>query len=474
MAHRSLADFVEELGRSGELVRVEAEVDPSGEATEIAARVARSRGPALLFASLRGHQIPLLVNLLGTEERILRALDAQSLAEAAGRVRALCQSEAESGNPWPRFAPRRVKAAACQQIVRPGSDVDLGQFPLPQIAADDGRPTVAAATVLTAGPDSHRPVAGRYPIVPLDRSRAAIGWASHDPHARLLAEYRVRGEKMPLAAVIGGDPAVLLAAGAQLPRYLEPLTLAGALRNKPLDAADGRTVDLMIPAESDVVLEGYVDPVQPMADVGRQIGPLGHICRPRPLPVMQVTAITQRANPVFWDITCGDMASEIALIDATLTRICLPLFQQSLSDVNDIELSSAAGGRFEAVVAIRKTYTGQARQVAAAAWGLQRLLFAKLLVLVDESVDVRDTTEIQRAMACHVDPARDVFFQQGPPDPWDAAVAADGLGTRMAIDATVKLPGEHGDTPVQAAGPDATLRQQVSDRWPEYGLGPEP
>jgi len=485
MSYRCLADFLEELGHAGELVRVETEIQAALEAAEITARMAHSGGPAILFGAADGHEIPLLTNLLGTEGRICRALGVGSLDETAERIAALANPTQPEG--WfekiktsPHLAtlgsvpPRRVKTGAAQQVVRLGSDVDLGELPVLQSAPDEAGRTITAATLLAADPDSHRQVAGRWDLQVLAADRLAACWAAHDEPARLLAEYGRRNEKMPLAAVLGGDPAVLLAAAASLPPGVDAGALAGLLREKPLDVVPCRSIDLEVPADAEIVLEGYVDPSEPPAEAGPLCMPSGHYSLPRPVPVMHVTAITHRANPVYPAMVPGKPPHEAYVIAHALSRIFLPLVRMAIPELVDYDLPQFAAGRHWATLAIRKTYAGQARRVAHAAWGLRQLMFAKWLVVVDEEVDVHDQEQVLAAIANNVSPGRDVLIQQGPPDPTDVATPSNALGHKMAIDATAKLPGEHPVTWPQQAIMSEQVCKLVGDRWAEYGLGPEP
>ena len=247
MPYCCLSDFLEELGHADELSRVEEDVDPALEVAEITARSAESGGAALLFGAVKGHGLPVATNLLATEGRICRALGVASLAEISERLARLLDVSAPEG--WferikagaqpaalGSVLPRKVRAAACQQIVRLGSDIDLGELPLLQSAAEETSRAISSAVVFSAEPDSHRPLCGRFDLQQIDRSRLAVCWAAYDEHARLLDEYRVRGRKMPVAVVIGGDPAFQLAAAAPLSEDSDVCALAGLLREKAIDS----------------------------------------------------------------------------------------------------------------------------------------------------------------------------------------------------------------------------------------------
>lgn len=485
MPYRCLADFLEELGEAGELVRVEAEVEAVLEAAEITDRTAKAGGPALLFAAVRGHEIPLLTNLLGTEARICRALGISSLEHLAERIAAMADPARPEG--WferlktaphvaalGSLAPRRVRGAASQQIVRLGSDVDLGELPVLQSAPGEAGPAITAAALLTAGADSGRPVAGRFDLQVLGPDRLAVCWAPHDEPARLLAQYARRDQNMPLAAVLGGDPSVVLAAAGPLPGGVDAWALAGLFREKPIDVVRCRSVELEVPAEAEIVVEGHVAPSEPSVEAGPLCTPSGHYHQPRPVPVMHVTAVTHRANPVYPAMVPGRPPQEASMVQRAVARIFLPLVKLAIPELVDYDLPMFAAASHWATLSIEKTYAGQARRVAHAAWGLRQLMFAKLLVVVDEEVDVHDHQEVLSAIAANVHPGRDVFFQQGPRDPLDIAVPPGELGQKMAIDATAKLPEEHaGPWPKRAVMSEQICRL-VSDRWAEYGLGPEP
>jgi 4-hydroxy-3-polyprenylbenzoate decarboxylase len=486
MPYRCLADFLEELNHAGQLTRLDNEVDPAGEAAEIVAQAAHSGGPAVLFGAVRGHDLPVLANLLATEERICRALEVATIDELTGRIARLFDASSPEG--WferlksgshsaaiSGVTPREVKSAACQQIIRLGSDIDLGELPL--LACGPGVPparawgteevlsvgaavalplpqarggsttatptlfpkTITSAVVFSAEPDSHRPVAARFDLQRIDAVRLAVCWAAHDDHAWLLADYRARNQKMPLAVVIGGDPAFLLAAAAPLPAGGDVCNVAGLLRQKPLDVVACRGVDLMVPAEAEIVLEGYVDPAEPPTTAGPLCGPLGHATPPLSAPVMHVTAMTQRANPIYAVMVSGRPPHEAVTVARAMQRAFLPLARLAMPELADYDMPEFAAARYWASVSIRKSYAGQGRRAAHAAWGLRPMMFAKTLVVVDEEVDVRDDQAVLAAMSANMNPARDVLIDQGPPDPFDPVATIAALGQKMAIDATRKL-----------------------------------
>lgn len=476
-----LADLLEELEQAGELVRVEAEVDPVLEVAEVTDRAAEAGAGALLFGAVRGHDLPVLTHLLAHPRRICRALGAGGLDELSLRVAEAVSPTQPEG--WLEklkslpgrkalkgLAPRSVKTGVCQQVVRLGGDVDLGRLPALKSRPDEAARAITAGQVASVEPDSDERVVGRYDLQVLDRNRLAVCWDATDEHARLLGQYRRRGQRMPLAVVLGGDPAALLAAMAPLPPGADAWAVAGLLRAKPLELVAGRSAGLAVPADAEIVLEGYVDPAEPPVEAGPLSTPAGYYTRPRPAPVVHVTGLTHRANPIYPAMVPGTPPNEMTVAGRALVQVFLPLVKLAIPELVDCEVPQFGSARHWAFVSVRKTYAGQARQVAGAVWALRPAMFSKVLVVVDEHVDVHDAEEVWYAVATSADPARDVFFADGPPDPLDPAAAPDALGRRMAIDATIKLPEERRGPAAQPALMSEEIRQLVAGRWAEYGI----
>ena len=278
---------------------------------------------------------------------------------------------------------------------------------------------------------------------------------------------------MPVAVVIGGDPAVHLAAAAPMPSAVDPLGLAGLLREKPLDAVAGRSIDLLVPAESDIVIEGYIDPA------GRRSPDRPAILAHRP----HHRGPAGTHHPRYGHDASGQSYfsgggsrtrfDEVCVRDRVLARVFLPLVKLRIPELVDFDLPLSGGARHLAIIAIHKTYAGQARQVATAAWGLRPLGFAKLLVVVDAEVDVRDAEQVWAAIAHEAHLVRDVWRHAAPPDPLDPTSSGDELGCRMAIDATRKFAAEGHASRARNLLLDGDVEKLVSDRWAQYGLGPE-
>jgi 4-hydroxy-3-polyprenylbenzoate decarboxylase len=297
-----------------------------------------------------------------------------------------------------------------------------------------------------------------------------VSWDAHDELAQLFDGYRQRNQRMPLAVVLGGHPAGLLAAVAPLPPQADVCALAGLLRDKALDLVRCRTIDLEVPVDAEMVLEGFLDPAEPTADVGTIASWGGHCRTIRGAPVMQVTALSHRSNPIYPAMVPGGPPDEICVVRRSLALVFLPLMRTAIPDLVDCDLPEFGAARHWVLVSIRKTYAGQARRVAHAVWGLRQTMFAKLLVVVDDEVDIHDPPQVWSAVAANVDPGRHVFFSQGAADPWDPASDPHGLNRRMAMDATRKLPGESGGR--RGVSPPQTnqIVRAVTERWSQYGL----
>jgi 4-hydroxy-3-polyprenylbenzoate decarboxylase len=477
MPYRNLADFLEDLGRAGELAAVDAEVDPCLEIAEVTRRIARQNGPALLFRNVKGHDIPLVTNLFGTESRILRALGADSIEEATVRIdRALNGGGNEGwlerlrfggkGGAAASFTANKVKAGACQQVVQIGSDVNLLELPLLVSGEGEKARVVNAAVIISIDPETRAQVFLRGDLHVTDRDAAIIVWSDLGEPSRLTEAYRKLDAKMPVAIVIGGDPSMQLAAAAPLPLTVDPLGVAGLLRERPLEAVPCRSIDVAVPAESDSVIEGFIDPI-----------PKYVLSTDRPditlAQNVEVAAVTHRTNRVvpvaISEIECNDFW----LMKRFMARLFLPYLKQTLRELIDFDLPLSGRARHTAILAIEKTYRGQARHVATVAWGMRPFQFAKLLVVVDADVNVRDTDCVFAAIARETHFKEDIWELAGPCDPIDASASWGLLSQHMAIDATREITGEPGSSPDTLANSSERVVELVTDRWAEYGLGPE-
>ncbi|REK13064.1 MAG: UbiD family decarboxylase [Planctomycetota bacterium] len=481
MAYKSLADFLEELLAVGELVRVSAEVDPHVEIAEITRRVAAEGGPALLFDRVQGQSTAVVTNLLGTQGRACRAVGVECLDEIAPRIESLVaqhtpqnwfdrlkMSPEESGAE--KFRPKPTKTGVCQQVVHLGRDVNIAAFPLLTAWPAESGPAITGGILVTADRQTHTRAATIAPMVACDESHLAVADAGDSPFARHWADYQAAGERMPAAVLLGGDPAATVAATVPLPAEVDTYHMAGLLRGKPLDVVKCRTHEVEVPAEVDLVFEGYFDPEVPPTSVTVAAPGASHYREPSPAPVFHVAAITHRSQPIFPAIVDGGLRGEAGVLAAARERMLLPALQAAAPDVVDVHLPPLGGLERFALVSFRKRYPYHARQVAAALWGTNAVKFVRYLILLDDDANVRDLPRVLERVGANAAPERDLFALDGPAGPADLADAPGSPGRRLAIDATAKLDAERptASPPVLDVGEET--RRLVASRWGEYGL----
>ncbi|MEW6545361.1 MAG: menaquinone biosynthesis decarboxylase [Bacillota bacterium] len=478
MAYRNLGEYLAELERRGELRRVKVEVDPVLEMAEVAARLVRRGGPAVLFEKARGSPYPVAMNLFGTPSRVRLALgddpdeigrrlaswlDLPRLESWGDRMRALPRLAQVAS-----FFPRRVTRAPCQEVVE--ESPSLEKLPVLQCWPGDGGRFLTLPLVITRDPVSGKTNVGMYRMQVHDDRTLGMHWHVHKDgarHARALSP----GERLPVAVALGGDPATIYAATAPLPAGLDEFLFAGFLRQAPVELVRAVTVDLEVPAEAEFVLEGYVEVGEERVE-----GPFGdhtgYYSPPEPYPVFHLTALTRRCNPVYPATVVGPPPMEDAWLGKATERIFMPLLRLLVPDLVDLDLPVEGVFHNLAIVSIRKRYPGHARQVMSALWGLGLLALTKVVVVVDEDVDVHDYRQVTWVVGTSVDPGRDVTVVWGPVDALDHAAPYPAYGTKMGIDATRKWPGEGQVRPWPArAEMSPEIRELVDRRWEEYGLG---
>lgn len=480
MAYDSLAAFVRALGDAGELVTIEAAVDPRLEIAEITDRVVKAGGPALLFRNVRGSQFPVLTNQFGSERRIAMALGASSLGEVEERLRATIDVSLPGslGGKLGRLAglaaaassaiPRQAIGAPAQQIVM--DPPDLGALPVLTTWPLDGGPFITLPLVFTRDPETRRPNVGMYRVQIYDARTTGMHWQRHK-HGRAHADRW--GAKIPVAIAIGGDPALTYAATAPLPPVVDELAFAGYLRGKPVRITKALTVDLDVPADADFIIEGWVD----NEDL-RVEGPFGDhtgvYSAADLFPTLHVSAISHRPDAIFAATVVGKPPMEDAWLGKATERIFLPLLQMVVPEIVDYNLPVEGGFHNLAIVAIKKSYPGQAKKVMNALWGLgHMMMLTRMLVVVDDDVDVHDVRGVVWFALNNIDAARDLVVMPGPVDDLDHAGSYDlALGHKVGIDATRKRADEgyHRDWPPEIRMDEET-RARVTARWAEYGLG---
>jgi len=452
MAYRNLQEFIKRLEAEGELLRLKEEVSPELEITEITDRVVKAGGPALLFERVKGYRMPVLTNAFGSLRRMALALGVESLEELAREITDFLQVEAPDSlfkklklvpklSRLKNMFPRLVKKAPCQEIVLMDEEVDLSRLPVLKCWPKDGGPFITLPVVITKHPETGVRNAGMYRMQVFDRRTTGMHWHTHKGGAH---HYRVaerRGERLPVAVALGPDPAVTYAATAPLPEDVDEFVFAGFIRGRPVELVRCLTVPLEVPAESQIVLEGYVEPGE-----RRLEGPFGdhtgYYSLPDYYPVFHVTCMTMRRDAIYPATIVGRPPQEDCFIAKATERLFLPLIKKTLPEIVDMNLPIEGVFHNLAFVSIDKRYPGHARKVACALWGLGQMMFTKIIVVFDKEVNVQDLSECLWRLGNNVDPARDVFFVQGPVDALDHASPYPFYGSKMAIDATRKWPEE--------------------------------
>ncbi len=480
MPHQDLQEFVAALEQAGELRRVSCEVNPALEMTEIVRRLQEAGGgPALLFERPKGQQIPVLMNAFGTERRMAMALGVESCDEIAQRIQALLEFEppatlADKLGALPRlaelasWAPKRVSKAPCQEVVE--ENPSFASLPIIKCWPEDGGPFITLPVVITHSPRTGSRNVGMYRMQIYDEHTAGMHWHVHKHGAEHFRELPLGQRRLPAAVCLGGDPATIYASTAPLPYAFDELLFAGFIRKQAVELVKCKTLDLEVPAQAEIVLEGYVD-----AEDMRMEGPFGDhtgfYSPPALYPTFHLTCLTRRAKPIYPAVVVGQPPMEDGPIGKATERIFLPLIRMQVPEVVDLNLPVFGIFNNLAIVSIRKSYPGQARKVAHALWGMGQMMLTKIIVVVDEEVEVHDLEEVGWWATTNIDPQRDVFFVEGPVDSLDHASPEQDFGSKMGVDATRKLPEEgHKRGWPKRAQMSGEIMERVSRRWKEYGL----
>jgi 4-hydroxy-3-polyprenylbenzoate decarboxylase len=482
MAFRDQREFIDLLESKGELRRIKAPVSPKLEISEIAGRVMHAGGPALLFENVSGSAFPVSINLLGSRRRMALALGVEDIEEVAGRIAGLIDTRVPESllgklallprlAELARFPARLVREGPVQEVVEEGDAVDLGRLPVLTCWPQDGGPYFTLPQVITRSPVSGMRNVGMYRMQVFDRNTTGMHWHIHKHGAVHLEQARSLGRRLEVAVALGGDPALTYAATAPLPETIEEYLFAGFLRREPVELVRARTVDLEVPAAADFVLEGYVDPQEPLRREGPFGDHTGYYSLEDDYPVFHVQAVTRRRDAVYPATVVGRPPMEDYWMGQATERIFLPLLRLVVPEVVDYHMPPEGVFHNLVFVSIRKSYPGQAFKVMNALWGQGLMMLAKVIVVLDSDVDVQNPSEAWWAALNNIDPRRDTVFCPGPLDALDHAASLPHYGTRMGIDGTRKLKGEGFTRP----WPDKIkmseeVRQRVDRMWKELGL----
>lgn len=482
MAYQDLREFIQALDKQGELKRIRFEVDPHLEITEFADRAVKTGGPALLFEKPKGSNIPLLINAFASERRMQIALGVDDVREIAARITEMLEMRMPQGlinklKMLPKLAdmagffPKMVTSAPCQEVVR-REGFSLEEFPVLTCWPGDGGPFITLPMVFSKNPETGKRNCGMYRMQVYDGKTTGMHWQTQkqgaEHYRRLLKEGKV--EKMPVAVALGADPATMYSAILPLPPDLDEMMIAGFLRNKPVEMVKCITSDLEVPAQAEIVLEGHVK----LGEL-RSEGPFGDHTGFYSLdddyPVFHVDCITTRKDPIYPTTIVGPPPMEDYYMGRAIERIFLPLMRMQIPEIRDMAMPAEGVFHNLMLLSIRKSYPGQARKVMHAIWGLGQAMFTKVIVVVDEDVDVQNSSEVAWRALNNIDPERDIEFVHGPVDTLDHASRLQDFGSKMGIDATKKWPQEGFSRRwPEVLKMDEDVRRRVDEMWKKAGL----
>jgi 4-hydroxy-3-polyprenylbenzoate decarboxylase len=482
---RDLDDFIATLDRERLLARIAEPVSPDLEIAAVTDRASKSPGggPALLFENPSGYSMPVAINLFGSMRRICMALGVNALDDLASQVEEITTPKIPTGvfdamkmfplvNRLKDVLPKAVKDGPCQEVVRKNGTLD--DIPILQCWPEDGGRYITLPLVFTKDPETGIRNIGTYRMQVYDGRSTGMHWQRHKGGAQ---HYRVAerlGRRLPVAVALGPDPALAYAATAPMPEGLDELMLAGFLRRERVELVKCVTVDLEVPANAQIVLEGYVEPGE-----RRREGPFGDhtgfYSHPDDYPVFHITCVTQRKRPTYLTTIVGIPPMEDFYLGKASERIFLPLIRKTLPEI--VDMSFPAAGIFHniVIISIDKRYPGHARKIMNAVWGLGQLMFSKTVIVVDQDVDVQNEAEVAWIVGTHYDPQRDIQFTRGPVDDLEDASDLPAFGSKMGIDATRKWPSE-GFTrpwPKKIATSDAAAAR-ADDLWQKISRGWKP
>jgi 4-hydroxy-3-polyprenylbenzoate decarboxylase len=482
MPWTDLREFVKALDKNGELKRVAIEVDPVLEITEFADRSVKGGGPALLFEKPKGSTVPVLINAFASMRRMEIALGVDNVQEVADRISEYLQMRMPEGligklKMLPKLAemgsffPKMVNGGPCKEVIR-REGFSLAEFPILQCWPQDAGRFITLPMVFTRNPETGKRNCGCYRLQVYDERTTGMHWQTHkqgaEHYRRLAAEGK--DSRMPVAVAIGSDPATMYSAILPLPPDLDEMMIAGFLRGRPVEMVKCETCDIEVPANAEIVLEGYVD----IGEMRRE-GPFGDHTGFYSLdddyPVFHITCITHRKDPIYATTIVGPPPMEDFYMGKAIERIFLPLMRLQLPEVRDICMPAEGIFHNLILVSIRKSYPLHAHKVMHAIWGLGQAMFSKCIVVVDEDVDVQNMGEVAWKALNNIDPQRDIEFVMGPVDSLDHSSRLPNYGSKMGVDATRKWPTEGFTRPwpdVIRMSPEVKAR--VDDLWKQAGL----
>jgi 4-hydroxy-3-polyprenylbenzoate decarboxylase len=499
MAYKSLRDFIDWLEERGDLKRITAPVSSELEMTEIHRRVLHAGGPALLFENVINEKgkrsaMPVLANLFGTVQRVANAVTLggeprstpEELREVGELLAFLRQPEPPRGikdalsmlplaKTVMSMRPKSVSKAPCQEVVLTGDDIDLDRIPIQTCWPGEPAPLITWPLVVTKGPSDSREDdfnLGIYRMQKLGKDTTLMRWLKHRGGAQQYQRWKKeKPDPLPAAAVLGADPGTILAAVTPVPDTLSEYQFAGLLRGAKAELVDCKTVPLKVPAQAEIVLEGHVM-LDEYGDEGPYGDHTGYYNSVEPFPVFKISAITMREKPIYLSTYTGRPPDEPSVLGEALNEVFIPLFQQQFPEVVDFWLPPEGCSYRIAVVSMKKAYAGHAKRVMLGVWSyLRQFMYTKWVIVVDDDIDARDWKDVMWAVSTRMDPARDcTIIENTPIDYLDFASPVSGLGSKIGLDATNKLPGETNREWGDKLDMDEATKKRVDEMWGELGL----
>ena len=476
----SIQHFIDELEKAGELKRVKTEVDTNLEIAEILRRVSYTNGPAVLFENVRNYEIPVLGNALGSIKRLEIGLETKDFSEIGQRIADMTKMEIPSGvfnkiRKLPELSkmsesfPKLEKSGPVTDIINNSPTFD--KIPILKSWPKDAGKFITFGLVATKHPETGVRNLGVYRIQIIDDTHALMHWQKHKrgaAHHDLLKE---KNNKIEVAIIIGGEPATVFSAVAPVPEGLDKYLFAGITRKKGIKTVKCKTIDLEVPANAEIVFEGYVDAMD-VRDEGPFGDHTGYYTPKEPFPTFTLTGIMQRKNPVYLTTVVGKPILEDAYIGKVIERSFLPLIKMLHPEVVDFSMPPAGWFQGLAIVSIKKRYPGQAKKVMMGLWGMGQLALTKIIVVVDSDVNVHNVNEMIWAITTRSDAARDtIIINNTPTDTLDPASPKVNLGSKLGIDATQKTLEEGFEREIQEeVKVDESTKEMVDSKWSNYGI----
>ena len=487
MQYKDLRDFIDQLEAMGELKRIQIEINPALEMTEICDRVLKTHGPALLFEHPKGHTMPVLGNLFGTPKRVALGMGQESV-EALREVGKLLSYLKEPDPPkglkdaWDKLpvlrqvlnmAPRVLSSAPCQEIVWEGNDVDLTRIPIQTCWPGDVAPLITWGLTVTRGPNKPRQNLGIYRQQVIDSNKVIMRWLAHRGGALDFQDFSLAnpGKPYPLAVALGADPATILGAVTPVPDSLSEYQFAGLLRGAKTEIVQCIGSQLQVPASAEIVLEGVIYPGETALE-GPYGDHTGYYNEQEIFPIFTINRITMRRNPIYHSTYTGKPPDEPAILGVALNEVFVPLLQKQFPEITDFYLPPEGCSYRMAVVSIKKQYAGHSKRVMFGIWSfLRQFMYTKFIIVTDEDINIRDWREVIWAITTRVDPTRDTLIIENTPiDYLDFASPISGLGSKMGLDATNKWPSETTRDWGIPIVMNETTKNRVDEIWKELGF----